>query len=380
MNETVYEILHKLRGGESFEALADDVNRHKLIVNENGGCTAYYFSVPIKNTDNDDNVAVFRDKDGTPFMSGTSCNVRIGKAIVFEGINTQIGVTIPGTDKWCLVGQDVICGNTRISPTLNGVALRRPISRGETFDVIISTEDSSAELRCNSKYFAFMKQHFVPSFVVSPIGVRNGEKVGSLLLSARPGKVAGEYRLTFTSPDTYGEMYAEFNMHEQKLIQDTTVESARPDENNAYGTTAFIGHSEMFGAQQLYLEFNYPMIGDFGREHISSIKLYLPVLGGDMPPLEALHMDNRFCSFGSVWNKRIKPSDKHLPVTYYGGFCCVDLTEVMTDGACKLKFSNGFHLRARKESNGYCALATGDSHLFPPVLEVRGGTTNTNLN
>lgn len=371
MNKIVLENLCRLRSENLFNAFSDNTNRHKIVVKDGEGTTAYYFSAPFRSEEDEIVIAEFHDKDRAQFMYGTSCSVTVKDIIKIRNENTEVNIDIPKSHEWYRVGRDILCGNTRISPTLNGISIRSPIACGDSVDVIVTTENMFGELKCNSKYFAFMEQKFVPSFTVSPIGVRSGDRIGALLLSVYPGKAAGEYRLSFSAPDIGGEMCAEFNMYEQKLIQDTTVESARPNENNAYGTTAFVGHSDTFGAQQLYLKFNYPMIDDFGREPISSIKLYLPVLGGDMPTLEALHMDSRFCSFGSVWNKRIKPSEKRLPVKYHNGFCCIDLSNAMIDAFGRLKFSNGFHLRTYGDAIGYCALATGDSHLFPSIFEVR---------
>lgn len=371
MNEIAHEILSKLHGERVIEANEDTANRHRLFIKENGGVSAYHFSVPIRKEADGNGFGEFYDADGSHIMNGTNCRVIIKDTITMVSGDTKICIDVPHMHEWCRVGKDIICGNVKITPTLNGICMHCRVGLGETFAVSIATENTYEEHQYNSKYFAFMKQKFVPSFTVSPIGVKGDESFGALLLTAYKEKEAGRYHLTFTSPDTSGEMFVEFNMYEPKLIQDTTVESAHPDENNAYGVAAFVGHSDIFGAQQLYMKFNYPMLGDLGKERISNIKLYLPILGGDMPPLEALHMDNRFCSFGSVWNKRIKPSDQYLPVKYHNGFCCIDLSEAMIDRTGRLKFSNGFHLRADRDSVGYCSLATGDSHLFPSVLEVR---------
>lgn len=371
MNEIAHETLSRLRTEHIIEANEDAANRYRLFINENGGVTSYYFSSPIRRYSDCNGFGVFFDADSSHTMYGTNCCVTIKDTIKLTDGDTEISIDIPNHHQWYRSQGDIICGNVKITPTLNGICMRCPIGVGETFDVCLTAENVSGGLQHNSKYFALMKQQFVPGITISPIGVKNDETVGALLLTVHQDKDSKRYRLSFTSQDISGEMCVEFNMYEQKLIQDTTVESARPDENNAYGVVAFLGHSDEFETQQLYLKFNYPMLSDLGKERISSIRLYLPVLGGDMPPLEALHMDKRFCSFGSVWNKRINPSDQYLPVKYHKGFICIELTEVMVDRMGKLRFSNGIHLRVQRNSVEYCSFATGDSQLYPPVLEVR---------
>ena len=371
-------MLQHLRGDDNIAEIKDESSRHKITFDEKHGFCAYYFSVPIRDGENNIVSSDFSSDGEKHCLRGTSGIITVDTAVTFEAADTRIHVTFSDAEEWYRAGRDIVCRDMKLSPTLNGVVLHKYIRRGGTTELYISAAHHTGDIRANSKYFALMKQRFVPQFSVSAIGVQSDNKFGALLLDDYTLEADGKYKLTFYSPDTDGEMCIEFNMHEQKLVQDTTVESAHPGENNAFGTTAFIGHSDTFGAQQFYLKFNYPALGDLAKTRITSVRLYMPVLGGSMPPVEALHMDNRFCSFGSTWNKRVKPSGRILPVTYQNGFCCVDLSNVMIDGAGLLRFSNGFHLRTCRDSVGYSVLATGDSHLFPPVLEVHYEEINKN--
>ncbi|MBP3395493.1 MAG: hypothetical protein J6M38_13305 [Lentisphaeria bacterium] len=216
-----------------------------------------------------------------------------------------------------------------------------------------------------------MKHKFQPVFTASSLCYQTADHVASpLILENVFDAQLKKYRLTIRSTENAdGEMSFEMNMYESKIIQDTTVESAHPDENNAFGSTAFIGNSELFGEQQLYIKFDYPRFTEMKNKHLVGIRLWLPILCGSTP-LEAYEMDTRFCSFGSTWNKRIPPSSRKLPLTQRREFCCVDLSEIMIDQNGRLLFSNGLLLRAVSGFAGYCTLSTGDNYDTPVVLNA----------
>ena len=99
--------------------------------------------------------------------------------------------------------------------------------------------------------------------------------------------------------------------------------------------------------------------------------LYIPILGGSDMTFEAYAIDYRFCSFGSNWNNKVSRGKFPLKIMIEGGFCQVDLANIIIGHDKRLKFSNGFLIKATHTENCYCALFTGDSMLNPPILEVK---------
>ena len=73
-------------------------------------------------------------------------------------------------------------------------------------------------------------------------------------------------------------MLFEANLYESKQIQDTTVESANPEVNNAFGGTAFIGNTTEFGEQWLYSRPDYSKFSELTDRQIIKAVLHMPKL------------------------------------------------------------------------------------------------------
>ena len=67
-----------------------------------------------------------------------------------------------------------------------------------------------------------------------------------------------KYNITISPYNNHSKyLFFEVNSYEHKAVQDTTVESATPQKNNAFGGVAFVGNSKIFGEQWLYSKIDF---------------------------------------------------------------------------------------------------------------------------
>ena len=372
------DMISKIRSSTSLDIMPDSKNRHCILIHEKDTTAAYFSSAPIYNAFTGKYTVPKFEKcsDDLYSIEGTNCSVYIrGDSILFKTISDTVRVKLSKSYNWHLCDGELIGECIKLSATTNGVALFKMYEKDENFEVHVIPANLGHEIRSNSKYFAIMKQKFTPSFSISSICVYDNERnPHALLMSEALDANADRYRLTFSSADIKsGEMLFEMNMYEPKLIQDTTVESKRPDENNAYGGSAFIGYSKDFGEQKLYLKFDYPRFGELNQKKLMSAKLWMPIIGA-YANINAYAMENRFCSFGSTWNNRKQHSNFKLKTEVTSNFCWIDLSQIMIGKNEKLIYTNGIILEASNNttSTGDCLVtATGDSYLFSPILEIK---------
>ena len=202
----------------------------------------------------------------------------------------------------------------------------------------------------------------------------------------------------------------EINMYEPKLIQDTTVESANPYENNAFGGIAFIGNTKEYGEQWVYSRADIDKISVFIGRTVNRAVLHIPRLCGELS-MEALRLTKRFCSFGANWDNKITDSDSLIKAELNKDYYTVDVTDIISSDKPRTiikseglilkpsselfsksnseqfsKFSSKSnleqssklsseqssesYLKTRSEISGFTAVATGDSYFMPQVLEI----------
>lgn len=210
-------------------------------------------------------------------------------------------------------------------------------------------------------------------------------------------------------------------MYEPKLIQDTTVESANPYENNAFGGIAFIGNTKEYGEQWVYSRADIDKISVFIGRTVNRAVLHIPRLCGELS-MEALRLTKRFCSFGANWDNKITDSDSLIKAELNKDYYTVDVTDIISSdkprtiikqkvdseavfrAVFKIRFRTVFkilfktnseqfskfssksnleqssklsseqssesYLKTRSEISGFTAVATGDSYFMPQVLEI----------
>ncbi|MBR2453762.1 MAG: hypothetical protein IKB35_02045, partial [Clostridia bacterium] len=164
-------------------------------------------------------------------------------------------------------------------------------------------------VRSNEKCVALMAERFKPYVSVSAIGTVNesGNVVAPAVIKWKSIS-GGKYLISISSSLDNGEFVMfECNLYAPKLFQDTTVESNNPSVNNAFGSSAFIGRTELFGEQWLYMRPAEKIFKDLKDKTIKSVAVHFPVLGRCEVPIYVFGIERRFCSFGSNWENKVRP-------------------------------------------------------------------------
>lgn len=164
----------------------------------------------------------------------------------------------------------------------------------------------------------------------------------------------------------------ELNLYEQKVFQDTTVESANPSENNAFGGIALLGTTPWYGEQWLYTRPDLSKIPELYSVYVKKVLLHIPCLHSTGAKLSVVTPTARFCSFGSTWNNKIGQTEQRAVAEKKGKYVTVDLTETFTNPAeQRLLYTEGIVLKPGNTKEGFTALATGDNYGLPQILEVQ---------
>lgn len=176
----------------------------------------------------------------------------------------------------------------------------------------------------------------------------------------------------YSSEKKLGKYFVfEINMYERKMIQDTTVESAYPNENNAFGSTAFLGTTSEFGEQWLYSRIDYMCVNDIAGCRIKSAIAYIPKLGKNAFDIEAYKVSERFCSFGSTWDNKKSESNYVSCSNATDKYVIVDITNALIHEKSKqLIATNGLIFKSKKKNLGFSAISTGDSCFMPQIIEI----------
>ncbi len=346
-------------------------NRYSVIVNESDGTkTAYYFSAPILTKHAKKIVDIGFKKDGdTIKLSGTSADASISKNVilkdesgccVIEGLSDAVYL-----NEGCVVFKEAVA-----FPTTNGIVIK---SHCDTLKIVIKTQKPFTENILNGKCFCLMSERFRPWLSVSAIGVcdNNGYVVAPVNISAKSISL-NEFEVTVKGTVHNDEnIMFELNLYENKLFQDTTVESANPTKNNAFGGTAFIGKTFEFGEQWLYSRIMYNLIYDNVNRKIIKAKLHFPKLGNTDVELNLHTVQYRFCSFGSTWNNRKSAQNDICQLVDSNDYLTADITDLLIEHAIgQTIWSRGMILKPQKPSNDFAVISTGDSCYKPIIFEL----------
>lgn len=346
-------------------------NRYRVVLKEADGTkTAYYFSTPIYNKHTRKAVDLkFQKKDNTVCAVGSNATVTVTDVLRME--NAEGICTIPLHKTFAYVSaQELRSGNMTLRPTMNGAAIR--VDAAEfAFDLELNKPFQS--VRANDKYFSLMQKKFQPFVTVSCIGTvgYGGDVIAPAKISYQ--KISGQkYRVTVTACSPMGNgIMLEINLYEGKLIQDTTVESVNPKVNNAFGSAAFIGNTEVFGEQWLYSKLDFGKMPELADKYINRAVLYLPKYNQENVELSGYKVASRFCSFGSNWGNKVAPANYISCTSALEDYQCLDITSTLTNpGGGYLTQSNGMILRTSNKGSGFSAIATGDSYYAPQILAI----------
>ena len=373
MTSIINEI-KKLRKDRPFIVDRNNKNRYRLVFSEPDGThTAYYFNTPIYNDSKRNLLDLKFTTDGhNAAHIGSSSIITIGNGITlssgdeFSHISMPSGITNSSENR-------IFCSSVEVLPTLNGVALKVPCNMTPYYDFNLSVNRPFMNIRANNKFFSYMKGEFTPFITVSCIGSLdgNGKIIAPCIIEYQK---SDDYttNLTVRATDSDAKyIMFEVNIHEQKIIRDTTVESNNPSINNVFGSTAFIGNTKAFGEQRLYWCIDCAYMSDILYRKINSVVLHLPSYTDTRFEIDAFKVSNRFCSFGSNWNNKIPETN----ITYEGiadkSYYNIDITELSVNKESGwIQMSNGIVIKSKKKLRGFTTVSTGDSCFNPQIIEI----------
>lgn len=372
--QSVLGEISKLRNGLPIVIDYNNSNRYKVVAKEEDGSkTAYYFSTPIYNYKSRGLIdGKFYSNGGAVYAVGSNANITIFKNIFME--NTEGSCTVELTQRPILISEkELLCGDSRIFTTTNGVALKCDARNNKKARFIIEVSQPFLSVRSNDRCFALMKEKFRPFVVFSCIG--SLDSAGNVIA---PAKI--EYQkltdkrysveISATSPLAQNVLL-EANLYENKLFQDTTVESGNPVTNNAFGVVAFIGDSLAYGLQWLYSRADYSKISEIMDKRVAKAVLHIPKFNKSGVEVTAHKVSARFCSFGSNWNNRISGEAQICDSCSKNGYQSLDITPLLVDKRTKtIAKSEGVILKPKIKGAGFSAMATGDSCFAPQILEI----------
>lgn len=345
-------------------------NRYRIVVKESVGNTAYCFSTPIYNIKTRTLVQTnfITSKVGTSFK-GTNGLVSVNQNhCIFENEDGRCTIFMSETPE--IYKKDTASESSLIiAPTLCGL---RFTVKGNRFQLQLKSEIKQDSIRFNSLCFSVMKKQFQPFLSIASLYARdeNSEVLPVEIKYLDKGNQT--YDISLCHSGKNGCLIFEVNLYEPKLFQDTTVESAHPDVNNAYGAIGFIGRTKEFGEQWLYSRPDLSKIPDIASKHIEKVLLHIPILNGSSENVDVYIPKNRFCSFGSTWNKKVNASPKITVSNNNCRYLTIDVTTIFVNRTDRtLVYNEGLILKKPKGKNDFIAISTGDCYSAPQILEIK---------
>lgn len=371
--KSIIEEIKKLRGNLPSAIEQECKDRYRLTIEEDDKThTAYFFTCPIRNISKEQVELQFENSHEKSIFRGSDCEVTITDEIIFKNSYGSCRVTIPmGFAK--RTNNTILCEKMTIVPTFNGLAFKVNTDIGEEIELTLSAQQQYNGLRKNSKYVALMTRWFQPLITVLSTGTlgKNGEVLSDArLICEKIDSKTVLVKIRANHEDGRFIMF-EINMHDSKLIQDTTVESGNPGENNVFGSTALIGTSICCGEQWLFSRIDYSKMSDLIPHKLNKVKLHLPRLNDNDLVMSAHRVESRFCSFGSNWKNRVGAGEVISAAYRNGNYINFDITDFLTSNKSKrLAFTDGFVIKTGELEKGFAAVSTADSCYLPQILEI----------
>lgn len=364
---SVYKLLHKIFTTSKYQI----INRYAVISQSiTGHKRAYYFSTPIFEKSDNKPITPNFQKCGEYFCyNGSNGKIKIyGDHAVLSNGTVEIHLSwnerkniLMSENGNVLKTQDMV-----IFPTFNGIAIRQ---RGNKMKLYIKAS-KHFDVRSNTKYFAFMKSKFEPIVTFNAMFAENRYRdifYNTIIRSRKITDTSYEIDITSDSSDAFQLTY-DINLYEPKLIQDTTVESKMPKENNAYGNISFLGKSNCFGTQLLYSRIDVSKMDLPTDLKIDNVKLHIPYYAVNGNDFRISVPIKRFCSFGSNWNNKIPYSNAVLSGTRNNGYITFDISKYVISKTGKWNPNEGFVIQSRGEH--FSIIGTGDNYYTPQIIEI----------
>lgn len=372
MNNVLDEI-HKLRNGKALTVDRSNTNRHRLVAQEPEGKTAYYFSCPIYELESRKLIDIsFTEGSNCYIAKGSNSNISVSKGFaILENQDGKVETKLP-EEEYQLVDDMLIAKTHTVKVTCNGLKITQKIRFGNSGIIRIKTDRPFNTIRSNGKYFALMQDRFLPFATVSLIGIKHGNDLCPTSMSLQKEDSYNFYSHLNPRFKDDCEFVYEVSLYENKLIQDTTVETRNSRENNVYGAVSFLGNTDFLGEQWLYSKIDFPCLSELQGVNIKKAILHMPKIGGQDIDISAYGITERFCSFGSTWDTKIKETTEFSKASYANSYYSLDLTQFIVNHIKNfLGGQNGFILRNSTRHGGYTALVTADSYSDPLILEIR---------
>lgn len=371
---SVLEEITKLRKGP-FVIDHHNSNRYRLVVQENDGSkTGYYFSTPIYNYKTRKLVDMkFHLYDDGIYSTGSNVNIIIKENILLKGVEGSCLIELPHRSTY-VSPCEVYSNDCMITPTVNGIALKYNVNKdNEKASFYLEVDQTPLSTRANNRYFALMRDDFRPLVVVSCLG-----SLDEATNVIAPAKIAFQkvsdkkYRIEVAATDPLAQyVLLEVNLYENKLIQDTTVESMNPTTNNAFGGVGFIGNTALCGEQWLYSKIDYSRMPEIMDKRIQKAILHIPKLDQSAVAVSAFRVPVRFCSFGSNWNNKIHGETRISDSVLSADYQSLDVISLLADPHTGMfTQSEGLILKPRIKGQGFSAISTGDNCLSPQIIEI----------
>ncbi len=366
--DNVLNKIKKIRNEKNLIVDLNNSNRYRIIVdNQNNTHSAYYFSSPIYNEQTKKLVTPrFTQKDNIIYHMGTNAEISIENSIIMKNKYGSCSLSIPS--KPIMENESLLkCEDDYIIPTTNGIMYKADLKKKREIVIKLRVHNPNLGILSNDCFFAIMKSNYKPFITISNIGVYSDNQLVSPALMSYRQFDKNTFELKFVSVCDGDSLLIDINLHESKLIQDTTVESLHPKKKNAFGEVAFIGNNNLLGTQWLYIRPEMINMLDLFNKEIVKVMLYLPRLNNVKLPICAYKTIRRFCSFGSNWNNKVSGSLLIGNANYVDNFLTLDITDVVK----KFSFSlGGIILKPDFSDANFVAVATGDCYCNSPIIEI----------
>lgn len=368
------ETILNFRNSNKLDIDEENENRFCVTVNEKDGSkTGYYFSTPIYNefskniVDNE-----FTAVEHGFIATGSNSIIKIFDSIQLEG-NDGIAEILLHKKVTSATPTNLSLESDHIILTTNGILYVANISNKSDFSFDIIVDNPFLSMRSNNQCLVLLKDGFIPFLSISCFGASETYKYNTEPAIIKHQKITdSKYNITISSYDSRNKyLFFEINLYEHKAVQDTTVESAKPQKNNAYGGIAFIGNSEIFGEQWLYSKINYYTLREISNKKIKKAIWHIPKYNNNFTEIDIFELKSRFCSFGSNWENKNEDSTFLGLAVDNGNYIDVDITKVLINAQNKGSLlSEGIILKPKRNQNEYTIISTGDNYFRPQLIEV----------
>lgn len=370
----VIEIIKMLRKESVLNIDQNNNNRYRVVVKEKDGTkTAYYFAVPIYNNETNEMVSLsFKHTPKGYIAVGSSSLISIAQMVRIETKDGFCQMPLIDTLMEDAIEQ-LKYKDVTLYPTTNGVAYKSKPKGTGTYSFELECSIPFLNVKANAKSFSLLRERHQPFVTVSCIG--SVDEKGNVVAPAKLtySKINDrKYKISISSSENSLGALFEINMYESKLIQDTTVESNNPNDNNAFGSVAFLGNTFELGEQWLYSRFDLSNITGWLDKKILQANWYIPKYNSVNIDVSAYRVISHFCSFGSNWDNKVGFSYKIGDIVNDKEYAILNITKMFKEFQNQIGVRpHGFVLKPKNKNNNGCNIvSTADSYYMPQVFSI----------